>query len=169
MSRKVYSRASSGKLLGVKSRYPESLRFLCLWVALKLTTVLQNIHFEALFFTRHFLYINLVSEFSGIFTEKCFSYFWSWLQYSEDTHWGGDNSIVDVVREGFNNPSHGNFPWKGYPPPPGPPRTRFSRKVRGNFLTEKGGTPPPPSTDSPLPKTEICLPKTTFFAQKTLF
>ena len=26
-------------------------------------------------------------------------------------------------------------------PPPGPPRTRFFRKVNGNFLTEKGGTP----------------------------
>ena len=35
----------------------------------------------------------------------------------------------------------------------GGPRTRFFRKVYGNFLTEKGGTPPPPLTDDPLPKT----------------
>ena len=32
MSRKVNPRASSGKFLRVESRYPESFRFLCLWV-----------------------------------------------------------------------------------------------------------------------------------------
>ena len=75
-----------------------------------------------------------------------------------------DACILDVVRGGFNNPRHGNFPLKGYPPP-GPPRTRFSRKVSGNFLTEKG-VPPPPLTDDPLPKTEFCVPKTAFFGTK---
>ena len=42
----------------------------------------------------------------------------------------------EVLREGFKNPRHGNFPLGGYPPPPppGPPRTRFFRKVNGNFF-----------------------------------
>ena len=71
-------------------------------------------------------------------------------------------------REGFKNPRHGNFPLRGYPPPPGPPRTRFFRKVSGKKLTEKGGTPPP-STDNPFRKTEIFSPKTAVFAQKTPF
>ena len=40
-----------------------------------------------------------------------------------------------IVREGFKNPRHGNFPL-------GPPRTRIFRKVSGKKLTEKGGIPP---------------------------
>ena len=73
-----------------------------------------------------------------------------------------------LVREGFKNPRPGNFPLGGFPPPPGPPRTRIFRKVSGKKLTEKGGTPPP-STDDPFPKTEIFSPKTAIFAQKTPF
>ena len=46
----------------------------------------------------------------------------------------------------------------GVPPPPGPPRTRFCRKVSGKKLT-----------NDPFPKTEIFSPKTAFFAQKTPF
>merc|ERR1711894_723611 len=73
-----------------------------------------------------------------------------------------------LVREGVKNPRHGTFPLGGYPPPPGPPRTRIFRKVSGKKLTEKGGTPPP-STDNPFPKTEFFSPKTAIFAQKTPF
>ena len=50
---------------------------------------------------------------------------------------------VICVRSGVKNPRHGNFPLGGFPPP-GPPRTRFFRKVSGKKLTERGGTPPPP-------------------------
>ena len=77
--------------------------------------------------------------------------------------------LEDAIREGFKNPRHGNFPLGGGVPPPGPPRTRFFRKVIGNFLTEKGGTPPPPLTDDPLPKMDFFPPKTAFFAQKHCF
>ena len=51
-----------------------------------------------------------------------------------------------MIRGEFNNPRHGNFLLKGYPP-----RTRLSQKVSGKKLTGKGGfflngkgvTPPP--------------------------
>ena len=69
-----------------------------------------------------------------------------------------------IIRESVKNPRHGNFPLGGYLPPPEPPRTRIFRKVSGKKLTEKGGTPPPPSTDNPFPKTEIFSPKTAVFS-----
>ena len=47
------------------------------------------------------------------------------------------NVLTTSMREDLKNPSHGNFP------PPGPPRTRFSQKVSGNFLTKRGSTPSP--------------------------
>ena len=49
------------------------------------------------------------------------------------------NTFPMLIGEGFNNPSHGKFPLGGYPPSPGPSRTRFSRKVNGNFLTYLNG------------------------------
>ena len=45
-------------------------------------------------------------------------------------------------RKAVKIPSHDKSPLRGYPPPPpGPPRTRFFRKVNRKNLTEKGGTP----------------------------
>ena len=54
--------------------------------------------------------------------------------------------MYEVLREGFKNPRHGNFPLGGYPPP----LHGQSVSENGNFfaqngkkLTERGGTPPP--------------------------
>ena len=80
------------------------------------------------------IYVSMFSEATKFCSNDALWYFW------------------EYVREEFNNPSHGNFPLGGSPPPPGPSRTKFSRKVNRNFLTEKGGTLPPPLKDGPLPK-----------------
>ena len=67
--------------------------------------------------------------------------------------------VTSPLREGVNNPSHGNCWLGGYPlPPPGPLRTTFSRKVNG-----KGGYPPPPLHGRSVTKNEI------FFAENGVF
>ena len=47
-----------------------------------------------------------------------------------------------VLGKVSKTPGTETFRWGGIPPP-GPPRTRFCRKVSGKKLTEKGGPPPP--------------------------
>ena len=55
----------------------------------------------------------------------------------------GNPRTLSLLGKGLKTPGTETFRWGGNPPPPGPPRTRFCRKVSGKKLTEKGGTPPP--------------------------
>ena len=86
-----------------------------------------------------------------------------WMERFQIPYLGFEISIfIIVLREGFNNPSHGNFPLRGYTPAPSASTDEiFLKSYIAKFLYGKGGTPPP-LKDSPLPKTD-------FFCRKRCF
>ena len=83
--------------------------------------------------------------------EMCYFYLWKYnhLNYIHYRHAFTLGNIFiwidNLLGKGSKTPGTETFRWRGTPPQaPGPPRTRFFRKVSGNKLTEKGGTPPAP-------------------------
>ena len=83
-----------------------------------------------------------------------------WMERFQIPYLGFEISIfIIVLREGFNNPSHGNFPLRGYPPPPYPrPQCLHGRdfpEKLAEISLRKRGVLPPPLTNSPLPKTDF--------------
>ena len=67
----------------------------------------------------------------------------------------------ELVRKGLNNPSHGNFPFGGVPPPAGHHRQDFPEKLTEISLRKRGVLPPGRS----VAKNGSFSPKTAFFAQ----
>ena len=68
-----------------------------------------------------------------LFLWQCFVIFLQWDKsnlHSVSCE-GQTNQCNIVLRGHFKNPSPGNCPLGGFPPPPGPSRTTFSRKVNG--------------------------------------